>query len=260
MALARAHSRRAAVRYFAEGWSREVDGPGRRWVLYLHGCQLSCGWCASPDSFLAPGERGEGPRVREVDGDGLLVAAAERRPLFTGGGGITFSGGEPSLQATELVPAIARLRAERIHCAIESNVATAAFPSIIAAPDLLICDCKHVDDHALAGIGARGGRVRDNLRRAAGEAESLWVRVPLVPGFNDDPASQEAIAAFLAGLGRSDLRLDLLRMHHGGAAKYDRLDRVYPMRGLQTPSHDEAAVFAARLQAHGIACRCEVTS
>ena len=57
-------------------------------------------------------------------------------------GGVTFGGGEPSLQAAELAPLLRTLRRNGIHTAFESNAATAAFPLLVSEADLVIADLK----------------------------------------------------------------------------------------------------------------------
>ena len=96
--------------------------------------------------------------------------------LFTGGGGVTFGGGEPTLQVDEVLEGLQLLRAQGIHTAVESNAATAGFTRVIGAVDLLICDIKCLDAQTLhTQTGADLELVQENLRQAAREQEALWV-------------------------------------------------------------------------------------
>ncbi|MCX7027229.1 MAG: hypothetical protein NT061_07080, partial [Spirochaetes bacterium] len=69
-----------------------------------------------------------------------------------------------------------------------------------------------------------------NLEYLASRGADLTIRVPVVPGFNDDEASMRGILEFAAGLPRpvsGKRRLDLLPYHDLAAGKYAGLGRTY---------------------------------
>ena len=75
-----------------------VDGPGIRTVIFLQGCRLRCQYCHNPDTWEIDG-RAETKTPEEI------IAVLNRfKPYYGSTGGVTFSGGEPTLQAKELVP------------------------------------------------------------------------------------------------------------------------------------------------------------
>lgn len=279
------------MRIFKSGWSEGFDGPGRRWIVYLKGCNLRCRWCANPEGIspadeilfypdrakdpdracpygaTAPSDDGwaldrercaecpDRPCVSvwrhpayEWAGEELspaeLEAQANRyRPLFGADGGVTFGGGEPTLQPDEVLEAIRRLRKAGIHTVLETNACTESFGRFVGEVDLLICDLKCATG-ALheEWTGSDNRRVLDNLRIAAERQPALWIRVPLIPGFNDTDDEMAAIAAALGELGadRENLKVEILRMHHLGEPKYAALGREYGMDGVAEPAKETA--------------------
>ena len=69
-----------------------VDGPGVRTVLFLQGCARKCPGCHNPSTW--PMNGGEEISVEEV------LSVIKRNTIIKG---VTFSGGEPFLQAEKLL-------------------------------------------------------------------------------------------------------------------------------------------------------------
>ena len=90
------------------------DGPGLRLVVFLQGCPFKCLYCANPDTI--PFEGGTMTDIEEI-----VRMAVSQKPFFGRRGGITFSGGEPTMQAKELLPLYARLKEEGIHICLDTN-------------------------------------------------------------------------------------------------------------------------------------------
>ena len=90
------------------------DGPGLRLVVFLQGCPFRCLYCANPDTISFDG--GKQTEIEEI-----VRMAVSQKPFFGRRGGITFSGGEPTMQAKELLPLFARLKEEGIHVCLDTN-------------------------------------------------------------------------------------------------------------------------------------------
>ena len=90
------------------------DGPGLRLVVFLQGCPFRCLYCANPDTISFDG--GKQTEIEEI-----VRMAVSQKPFFGRRGGITFSGGEPTMQAKELLPLFARLKEEGIHICLDTN-------------------------------------------------------------------------------------------------------------------------------------------
>ena len=76
------------------------DGPGLRYVVFLQGCPFRCLYCANPDTIDAVGES------KLTDPEYIVEQAVSMKPFFGKRGGITFSGGEPTVQAEALLSLI----------------------------------------------------------------------------------------------------------------------------------------------------------
>ncbi|NLS79600.1 MAG: glycyl-radical enzyme activating protein, partial [Chloroflexi bacterium] len=99
------------------------------------------------------------------------------------------------------------------------------------------------------GTGVSNRLILDNLARLVQGRAEVWVRIPIIPGYNDDPAELAAIADLLHGL-KGLWRIELLPFHHLGAGKYESLGLEYACAGLSIPSpdfmQDAAQSFADR--------------
>ena len=90
------------------------DGPGLRLVVFLQGCPFRCLYCANPDTIDSKGGI-------PTPADEILQMAVSQKAFFGKKGGITFSGGEPTLQAEALIPLFKELKANGIHTCLDTN-------------------------------------------------------------------------------------------------------------------------------------------
>jgi pyruvate formate lyase activating enzyme len=191
----------------------------------------------------------------EPVGQWVTPAACARRllrdrPFFAAsGGGVTFSGGEPLLQAAFIEAVAASLDAEPgepIHLAIDTagEVPWAAFERLLGRVDLFLYDIKAADDDLHRRLtGAGNQRILANAQRLAAAGQALWVRLILVPGLNDSRQEVRRRLELTAALGAAVDRVDLLAYHSLGAGKYRRLGLDYELGEL--PGLDPAVVADA---------------
>ncbi|MBR4976864.1 MAG: anaerobic ribonucleoside-triphosphate reductase activating protein [Thermoguttaceae bacterium] len=81
-----------------------VDGPGVRYALFTQGCPRACPGCHNPQT--QPLEGGEEATVEAI------LAEIDANPLLDG---VTFSGGEPFLQAAALAELARELKKRGLH-------------------------------------------------------------------------------------------------------------------------------------------------
>lgn len=227
--------------------AHELHDGGHR--LHRERC-AACGACAAacPSGALAI----LGRRLSAT------VVAAEVLEDLTfyreSGGGCTVSGGEPLLQPGFCAELFALLKPAGIHCAVDTAGAVdwRAFAAVLPATDLVLFDLKQVDDGVhREQVGGSNRQVLDNLRRLDAHGTAIEVRIPLIPGFNLDPASLDAAGAILAGL-RSLTGVRLLP-YHSAQAKRAAVGHRDPMAGMRPPDPAEVAAATDRLRAHGLA-------
>ena len=158
----------------------------------------------------------------------LLEEGIRDRQLYeNSGGGVTFSGGEPLLQAEFLREICMEFKQEGIHVAIDTalQVPWEAVDSVLPYADLFLVDYK-VDDSELHQkyTGAGNDRILQNLSRLA-EKKPIYIRIPVIGGVNDNEENMRQTAAFLQALGGSVKQVDLLSYHDLGIQKSAKLGK-----------------------------------
>ena len=191
------------------------DGPGIRTVAFLKGCPLRCVWCHSPESWSYRIEKyanGETVGWQTTAAEVVAEFLKDRDFYVESGGGVTISGGEPLAQA-EFAVAILRLAKEAgLHTAIETSgfapdkVIQAALPYV----DLWLYDVKELDAAKYLQYMKRPiAATLANLRtvdawccaKAGKGTPSVTLRLPMIPGLNDDEAELAAIGRLADSLG-----------------------------------------------------------
>ena len=79
----------------------------------------------------------------------------------------------------------------------------------------------------------------------------LRIRIPIIPGINDDDENIGAMSGFVAALGGAH-EVELLPYHKTGIRKFERLGRVYSLGATEVPSHEHMMTLTRHFQAHGI--------
>ncbi len=169
--------------------------------------------------------------LAEVEEDGVFYARS--------GGGLTVSGGEPLVQAAFAARLLAAARERGFDTALETSGCGRwdDLERMCRHANQVFYDVKALDpERHRYGTGVSNERILANLRQLCEAFPELpiVVRTPVVPGFNDDPASIRAIAGFLETLPRP-VRYELLPYHGFGEPKYAQLGRSYELSGLEPP-------------------------
>jgi len=230
---------------FKRGFSFAVDGPGNRLVYHLCGCNFRCPWCSNPECFSAASLCST---IRVAD---IIREAVGAKALFFSGGGVTFTGGEPTLQFSPLRDCLAELCECGVHTCMESNASHPELPALFPLIDHLILDCKHHDPVAHEKwTGAPLASVLENIKIAAKEREQLLLRIPLIGGVNASEDDARAFAALLPSLAGA-FPVELLRYHEYGKPKWERAGLEYTMQNAEV-TQEQAARFAEILRAAGL--------
>lgn len=155
------------------------------------------------------------------------------------GGGVTFSGGEPTAQPAFLHDLASRCRVLGIDMAIETCglFDWERVRETILMMNLVFFDIKHMDSAIhRRHTGAGNEDILKNAKRVSALGVPLVVRVPVIPEVNDSPGNIRSTALFVRENLSSCLGIELLPYHALGLYKYRALGRPYPLKDLKGPS------------------------
>lgn len=171
------------MKILQKGFNYSQDGPGNRLVYHLQGCNFRCKWCSNPESMSS-----DGVNVKNYTVDELFDEVRRSRMMFFDGGGVTFTGGECTLQHKELTELLKKLQAEGINTAIETNASSPHLTDIAENVDYLIADFKHYDtDVHRKWIGVGNEAVKANLEKIFASGRQIHIRIPLINNVNTEP-------------------------------------------------------------------------
>ncbi len=197
---------------------------------------------------------------REMTAEEAAREVMKDAPFFAkSGGGATFSGGEPLAHAAFARELAEILLGRGVSVAIETCLAVAprALEPFLSLPILWLADLKHVDAVRFReDTGGNLAQVSANMTTLAASGADLVLRVPLVPGFNADDASIDAMLAFAAALPNPKAaarRIDFLPYHELALGKYAMLDRECTWKGGHEIDRRDVARWGAKAAALGFA-------
>lgn len=172
---------------------------------------------------------------------GIMDEVRGSKHLFHSGGGVTLSGGEPTLQFEPVKLLLEALKKEQVNTAVETNGTHPRLPELFPLIDTLIIDMKHYDkSRAAIFTGADNDTVLSNVNRAAESHGNLCLRITLVPGFNSSADDMNQFAALLRKLPQKHLSLELLAYHEYGKVKWQQCGLEYKMNGAAAEKDNRA--------------------
>ena len=218
-------------------------------VLGRQGC-LACRACVGACPSAAREVAGRAVSVSEI-----VAEVLRDRPVFEeSGGGVTFSGGEPLAQPAFLLAVLESCRREGLHATVDTCGFAARETALAAAAraDLLLWDVKTLDPlQHLALTGVPLAPILENLEAVSRTGTPIWLRLPVIPGVNDDETSI-AKTVELAARTPSVRRVSLLPYHRTANGKRARLRRETALADAPSPSPARMAVLAALFAPTGI--------
>ena len=218
-------------------------------VYHRDRCVL-CGTCAEvcyAEALVMEG--------REVTVEDLMVELRKDVPFYqNSGGGITLSGGEPTLQHEFALALLKECKAEGLHTAVDTSGQTPwrVFETLLPHIDLILYDIKHIDEsNHQVHTGSNNRRILANLERLGDSGTPIEIRMPVIPSINDADEGIERTARFLARID-GITRIELLPYHKLGVSKYPRLDRKYRLAELEPPGAERMEAIAGLIRSHGL--------
>jgi len=221
-------------------------------VIHDPGLCQRCGECVNACPTGARVLAGRWMSVPEV----MTEVLKDRIFFDESGGGITVSGGEPLMQAAFVEALLSDCRARRIRTVLDTCgfADSIVIRRISEKVDLFLYDLKLMDwERHLRFTGVKYDLILRNLKMLAERGSAVIVRIPIIPGVNDDSDNMDALSGFLSSLYLR--KIDLLPYHRIGSDKYDRLHLSYRMEGVVPPTVEQMETIAVRLRHDGFSVR-----
>jgi len=228
-----------------------VDGPGVRFVVFFQGCSLRCRYCHNPDTHnMRDGT--------DVSTDVLFDEILRYKSyMHYSHGGVTFTGGEPLLQAKAVKDLLLRCRESGIHTAID----TSGFPEgpdvleCLRLADLILLDIKSSDPATYYQLTQSEPHALQRTLNKLSLLEELnkktWIRYVLVPGWTDQEAHVHGLGQLLQGKQCVE-KVQVLPLHHMGAYKWEQIGKTYPLKGSPIPSTEAVEKVLHILRSYGV--------
>lgn len=215
------------------------DGPGIRLVVFLQGCNFRCLYCANPDTIDAKGES------KETAPEEILRMAVSQKPFFGKKGGITFSGGEPTFQARNLIPLFRQLKEAGIHICVDSNggIWNKDVEELFSLTDLVLLDIKEFNNERHKVLTTRSnGQTLKTAAWLEEHGKPFWLRYVLVQGYSFFKEDIEALGTHFKDYKMIE-RVEILPYHTLGVHKYEAMNMEYKLKDvkLNTPEQLEEA-------------------
>lgn len=218
-----------------------LDGDGIRYAVFFTGCPLRCAYCHNPDTWHPSGNTWES---RD-----LVEKIKRYKPYFKNGGGVTFSGGEPLLNASFIVEAGEMLCKEGIGYAIDTSGSvplTANVKKALDGAELVILDVKFYNepDYKAYTNGSFENFVAVG-KYCSQRGIRLWLRTVIVPDINDNEQSIRSYADFARQF--TFEKYELLAFHTMGFFKYERLGIKNPLESTSALDKERLAQLQSKL-------------
>ena len=197
-------------------------------IVHFDQC-TACGACVKACPAAALEILGRTVTVEEV-----LKQVASDKPFYANsGGGMTISGGDPTMQPDFASALLHGAKAEGIHTAMETagHTSWAVLEKLLPDLDMILFDIKQMDtEKHRAYIGQGNELIHENLRRLCAKEQTveIVVRTPVIPGYNDQEENFLALAAFLHTLERLP-RVEVLPYNPLAGSKHPRIGAHYTL-------------------------------
>jgi pyruvate formate lyase activating enzyme len=217
-----------------------VDGPGVRFVVFLHGCPMRCKYCHNPDTWASDS-------YEEWTAQSLFDRAYRYRVYWGDKGGVTVSGGEPLLQIDFLTEFFSICKKKGVTTVLdtsgsvftESEPFFSKFKKLMEVTDLVMLDIKHTDPEKHKALtGCDNSNILKMAQWLSDNGKDMWIRRVLVPGISDDPKELQYLRDFIDSL-KTVKRVEVLPYHTLGISKWEKLGIPYELKDVPVPTGEQ---------------------
>lgn len=225
-----------------------ADGPGVRFMVFLHGCPLRCQFCHNPDTWGSK-------KYEEMSADQILRQALRYKNYWGTNGGITISGGEPLLQIDFLLELFKKAKAQGVNTCIDTSGGCFTregewfkkFEELMNYTDLLLVDIKEINDERHRVLTTKSNEnILDMARYLSDINKPVWIRHVLVPERSDYDEDLDQLNEFIKTLNNVE-KVEVLPYHTLGVFKWKELGIDYQLEGIQPPTAERVENAHKRL-------------
>ena len=205
-----------------------VDGPGVRFVLFMQGCPLRCAYCHNPDTWDFSGGS-------EANADEIFEKVKRCREYFGKEGGITVSGGEPTMQADFVYELFSLCKGEGIHTALDTSGCAwnDRIERLLSVTNLCLLDYKMTNNEDyLHYTKCEKAAVDRFLGELQARSIDTWLRQVIVKGINDTAESVQRLYD-VADSHSCVKKVELLKFRKLCAPKYENLGIEFPFGNIE---------------------------
>ena len=196
------------------------------------------------------------PVGKSMTVDEIIAEVEKDRPFYdNSGGGLTLSGGEPTANADFALAILDAAKTRGFHVCLDTNgyCDWEVLETLTGKADIVLFDIKHMD----AAIhkqytGVENGIILKNLDRLAEAGRDIWVRIPVIPGFNDTKEFHSRASTFLSRWKSRISRVDLLPFHNWCQDKYGWLGIDWAMKDIEATDPSFLEIPAELYRAKGL--------
>lgn len=184
-----------------------------------------------------------------------VIDESSRDEIFyqNSGGGVTLSGGEPLFQPEFAYQLLKSCKERALGTALDTcgYAPWEHLESVLQFTDLILFDLKHLDPEMhLKGTGVRNELIRDNLERIIREGKTVWIRIPVITGYNDSELYMKDLALAIRDMPVE--KISLLGYHEWGRSKYTSLGREYPLDGTAALDEERLDRLRGIMESEGL--------
>ena len=197
-----------------------LDGFGIRSVVFMQGCDLRCAYCHNPDTW-------DNTKYIPMASDEVVNKCRNYTTYYGTTGGITFSGGEPLLQADFVLDCVVKFLKIGVKSCIETsgNVElTDAVKQLLQKLDFVICDLKFSNAEVYRNYAccdmSKTLKFLDFLKDCN---VPVWIRTVVVPDINDSASKLQEYKAIVDTY-PNVIKWELLPFSKLGFGKYEQLN------------------------------------
>lgn len=231
-----------------------VDGPGIRFVVFMQGCVLRCQFCHNPDTW-------DTTKGLEYTPEQLIEEIVQYKSYMDfSKGGVTFTGGEPLLQAEFILEVCKVLKQKGISIAIDTSgfIWNDHVKEVLEYTDLVLLDIKNYDPiiyKTVTGVSLSPTlKLLDYLKE---KNINTWVRYVLVPKLTDNLESVKQLSDHLDHFPNVS-KIDLLGFHKMGEYKWKELGMEYQLADTKEPTKEMLMQAKAIFETNGKVVSCNI--